>query len=910
MAQTEVLKVSLKDYKKQIDDLKASLLSLDATSEEYAKTTAQIKEMQDKLNSVLGIGKKDTEALAGSYNALVQEMAELKKEWKSTNDEARRNELGAQILDINNKLKDLDASTGNYQRNVGAYENAWKSAFEQMGGGAVSTGSKFATLAKGGLKGLTAGFKSLWAALGPVGLIITAIVTTIKALTSGITSSEENTRKFSAALAPFQGILDGVQSVLQLVASGFVTLVGWIGKAVEVMVEFLSFIPGFDDLNEKIKTNTKIVEQNNKVKDETRRINKENAELESQMAEYMEIYSDRTKTMGERMDALNKANERRKQIAENNLKLAQEELTLIQLQSKNTDNDAEANDRLAEAEAKVAKATAEVNRALKENNEAYKNANEEQKRILNERKNSTLKNLETESSYYQKYEDEWLNSRLEHNKMSAQLAKEEIKISKSLTKEDKEAAYARIDTEKKLQDIKDRYAAAIAKNQRQEKDDFEKRLNETEKFYGKSSKQYQALLKEIEERRTIQSKTLAKGLADELEIEEDRIKKILDLEDWYLEQRKNFENQRKIFHQERIGDLIEFYDTQASVTANGLQKSITEVAKYNRVITEIENNLDDVKLNLSDVINFDPHENGKVSEEKYNQFFQKLVDANVVFPEEDLAGIQKRFATYLNSLAQAEDALANYHNDMSMIEPEIENIRKQIDTSIFGSNINNDLAFELEQTKLLWENCFQQVGESEDEFHLRQIKAEKNYTDAKKKQQMQQIKNAQQVANATSSILSTIANARQAEIQSEVERGKISQEEGEKQFKRTKALQYSSTWINTLAAVMQIMSDSSIPSYWVKVPLAAAQLAEGVATTMAINKTQLGNADTSSGGNIGNGGVSTVNVTPLLDETRDTLAMTQLSINPEQQNNRVYVVESDIREMGTRVDVREQATKF
>lgn len=909
MAQTEVLKVSLKDYKKQIDDLKASLLSLDTTSEEYAKTTAQIKEMQDKLNTVLGIGKKDSEALAGSYNALVQEMAALKKEWKSTNDEAKRNELGVQILDINNKLKELDASTGNYQRNVGAYENAWKSAFEQMGGSAVSTGSKFATLAKGGLKGLTAGFKSLWAALGPVGLIITAIVTTIKALTSGITSSEENTRKFSAAMAPLQGIMDGVQSVLQLVASGFVTLVGWLGKAIEKTVEFLSFIPGFDNLNEKIKTNTKIVEQNNKVQDETRRINKENAELEEQMSEYMATYSDRTKNMTVRLDALNKANDKRKQIAENNLKLAKEELELIRLQSINTDNDAETNDKLAEAEAKVARATAEVNKALRENNEALKNADKEQKRILSERKSSTLKNLETEASYYKQYEDEWLDSRLEQNEISAKLSKEEIANSKSLTEADKKAAYERIDTEKKIQDIKDNFAQneairaeSLAKIQKQ--------LYDAEQFYSKGSKQYQELYLQREKISNKSVESFAKLAAETYGIEEDRVLKILDLEHYEEEQESKIANQKKVFAQERIKDLAEYYDTQTSITANGLQKTISEVDKYNAIVNEIEKNLDGVDINLNDVINFDPIENGQVNEEKYKQFFQKLIDANVVFPEEDLASVQKRFAEYLNSLTKAEDALANYHNNMSMIEPEIENIRKQIDTSIFGSNINNDLAFELEQTKLLWENCFREVGESEDEFHLRQIQAEKNYTDAKKKQQMQQIKNAQQVANATASILSTVASARQAEIQSEVERGKISQEEGEKQFKRTKALQYSSTWINTLASVMQIMSDSSIPSYWVKVPLAAAQLAEGVASTMAINKTQLGNADTNSNGNIGNGGVSTVNVTPLLDETRDTLAMTQLSINPEQQNNRVYVVESDIREMGTRVDVREQATKF
>jgi hypothetical protein len=910
MATTEVLKVSLKDYKKQIDDLKASLLQLDASSEEYAKTTAQIKEMQDKLNSVMGLGKKDSDALAGSYNALVQEMAALKKEWKSTNDEAKRGELGAQILDINNKLKEMDASTGNFQRNVGAYEDAWKNAFNSIGGGALSTGTKFSALAKGGVKGLTAAFKSLWAALGPVGLIITAIVTTIKALTSGITSSEENTRKFAAAMAPLKGIMDGVQSVLQLVASGFVTLVGWLGKTIEKTVEFLSFIPGFDDLNEKIKTNTKIVGQNNKVQDDARKINKENAELEEQMSEYMATYSDRTKNMTVRLDALNKANDKRKQIAENNLKLAKEELELIRLQSINTDNDAETNDKLAEAEAKVARATAEVNKALRENNEALKNADEEQKRILSERKSSTLKNLETEASYYKQYEDEWLNSRLEQNEISAKLSKEEIANSKSLTEADKKAAYERIVTEKKIQDIKDNFAQneairaeSLAKIQKQ--------LYDAEQFYGKGSKQYQELYLQREKRSNKSVESFAKLAAEAYGIEEDRVLKILDLEHYEEEQENKIANQKKVFAQERIKDLAEYYDTQASITVNGLQKTISEVDKYNAIVNEIERNLDGVDINLNDVINFDPIENGQVNEEKYKQFFQKLIDANVIFPDEDLASVQKRFADYLNSLEQAEQALADYHNNMSLIEPEIKNIQDHINTSIFGSTVNSDLEYELETTKQIWDNLYRHLGESQEEFDLRKLKSEQNYDNAQKKLQQQQMKNITMVAGATSNIFDTIASARQSDIQKQVEEGKLSEEEGKKQFERTKALQYSSTWINTLSAIAQIMADSSIPSYWVKVPLAAAQLAEGIATTQQIKNTQLGSADTSGSNGKGNVGVSTVNVTPLLDEARDTMAMTNLNYNMSQQSEqRVYVVESDIKQVGTRVDVREQATTF
>lgn len=148
LEQTEIKKVitvdlgntstSLKDYKKHIDELKGSLLQLDSASEEYQKIAQEVKTEQDKLNEVMKVGKTQTDAAEGSYNQLTQTMAELKKQWKATADEAERTDLGKQILDINNQLKELDASTGNYQRNVGDYANAFEKAFDKCLDGITS----------------------------------------------------------------------------------------------------------------------------------------------------------------------------------------------------------------------------------------------------------------------------------------------------------------------------------------------------------------------------------------------------------------------------------------------------------------------------------------------------------------------------------------------------------------------------------------------------------------------------------------------------------------------------------------------------------------------------------------------------------------------------------------------------
>lgn len=115
---------SVKGLKKEIGELRDYILKLDAGTEEYAEAVGKLQEDQRKLNEVMSLTKREAVALDGSYDALVHQMSLLKKEWRATNDEARRNELGQQIAENNQQLKDFDASLGNFQREVGHYENA------------------------------------------------------------------------------------------------------------------------------------------------------------------------------------------------------------------------------------------------------------------------------------------------------------------------------------------------------------------------------------------------------------------------------------------------------------------------------------------------------------------------------------------------------------------------------------------------------------------------------------------------------------------------------------------------------------------------------------------------------------------------------------------------------------------
>ena len=109
---------TMQSLKNRIKSLQDEILNLDKDTEKY--------------NETISLTKKNAFALEGSYDALTQKMSLLKKEWRATNDESRRNELGKQIADINTQLKAMDAEIGNYQRNVGNYEGSLQNQFQLL----------------------------------------------------------------------------------------------------------------------------------------------------------------------------------------------------------------------------------------------------------------------------------------------------------------------------------------------------------------------------------------------------------------------------------------------------------------------------------------------------------------------------------------------------------------------------------------------------------------------------------------------------------------------------------------------------------------------------------------------------------------------------------------------------------
>lgn len=70
--------------------------------------------------------KKASDGVGTSYNALVKQMADLKRQFRAMEAGKERDAVAASIKSINEELKKLDANQGNFQRNVGMYATTLK----------------------------------------------------------------------------------------------------------------------------------------------------------------------------------------------------------------------------------------------------------------------------------------------------------------------------------------------------------------------------------------------------------------------------------------------------------------------------------------------------------------------------------------------------------------------------------------------------------------------------------------------------------------------------------------------------------------------------------------------------------------------------------------------------------------
>ena len=342
----------MKKYNELLGELKINQNALKDTMYATSASWDDITNAATGANIAFDQNNKLVNMQGVSYNALVHEMADLKQAWRATTDEMERAALGERINSVNDQLKSMDASVGNYQRNVGNYIGAvdhLTASFGSMGKGAQSVIAP--------IKGVTTGLKTMSAtpAIATLGLLANVLQKVIE----GLKSSEENTNAMTQAMAPFAAIGDTVTKVLQ-------GLGGVLAKVVQGFGKLTSAIFG---TNEATKERLRLAKEEAALQQTERENIIANAEAEREVARLRAEAADKTKhSASERIALLEQAGEQERLIAERSVQAAKMQYEIIKSRNALTQSNAEDLKKEAEAYAAVVNAETAYYNKLREIN--------------------------------------------------------------------------------------------------------------------------------------------------------------------------------------------------------------------------------------------------------------------------------------------------------------------------------------------------------------------------------------------------------------------------------------------------------------------------------------------------------------------------------------------------------------
>lgn len=807
----------MQQYNELLSELK---VNQNALKDAMYATTAS---WEDVTNAATGanIAFKENNELVTmegvSYNALVHELADLKQAWRATTDEAERADLGERINNVNNQLKTMDASVGNYQRNVGNYIGAvdhLTASFGAMGGGAQKVINP--------IKGATTALKTMSAT--PVIAILGVLANVLQKVIEGLKSSEENTNAMTQAMAPFQAIGDAVTKVLQAM-----------GAVVVKVVE------GFNKLTTAIFGSNKATEERLRLaKEEAALQQKErdniikNAEAEREVARLRAEASDKTNhDAKERIALLEEAGNQERQIAERAMEAARMQYEIVK--AKNALTKSSAEDLKKEAEAYAALVNAETN--------YYKKVREINAGIT-EARNAEAKAARDAAKAVKDAATAKINAEKDYLSQLLSIVKEgsesEFKIQNSIAKKEYELAVAnakqKITNEEELGRtlvlLQKAYQVKLQKNQ-QEHD----------------NKVLAEQLQAIANRRD----TFQKGSVEYLAVQEEFAQKELDGMRRQMDETDAQFEARKLAAQRALKEAQNA--VQDAVIAEGALALENEMnALREGSVEQFEKAVELAKYNLDNL-------------------YQGIDETDDAFLARRLAAQQ----TYQD--AQQEFADAQVEQERLAFEQRLATLDEQ---SL------EYLDAELALKKFELDNIHQLEEESEQEFQLRMLQANKAYTDAKKAQVQSYLSVLQSAAGGISSIMGSIADT----MESNTEATKKEQE-------KAKNLRIAGATIDMLSgvvsAVSQAMQLGPIAGPIMAAINSAVVIAAGIANIAKIKSQKVDTGSSGSQSPSAPAQVQAPTVTPEIQQVRTvTGASEEERLNQMAEPQRVYILSSDL----------------
>lgn len=326
-----------------------------------------IRTLSKEVQNNARIEIEANEKRAGSLKDMRAQLSILTKMYDELSAEQRaadaQNEKGlaAQIRELSQEIKDAEAATGRFYRNVGNYENAIQNMlglnskwFQQL--------TMIKDITSGGLKqaltttttAVTSFGRSLLGLLAnPIVAIFAAIAAAIMAVSKAISSSEDNTNQWNRLLAPLNGLLTAALRVIQGIVSAILSwvnngakLVGWI----MTMLEKLPLIGNFlKIINDEIRASIALADEDAQLAKDRREMEMKNADDEVKIQKLRKkAAADAKKDRKAQLAELKEIDDLEKGIAKRREEYAKRDYEHFKAQSERADNTAADNDMLTQ----------------------------------------------------------------------------------------------------------------------------------------------------------------------------------------------------------------------------------------------------------------------------------------------------------------------------------------------------------------------------------------------------------------------------------------------------------------------------------------------------------------------------------------------------------------------------------
>ena len=931
----KVLNLSLGESPQNVRELKADISELKTAigdmviagktgTTEYDQAVKLLGQDMHTLLQVNNATKKEVDALDGSYNALVQKMRELKVEWRATNSEARRNELGKQISEINDQLKAFDYSIGNFGRNVGNYGNAWESLQGTVEGVEQSSNDFLSGIASlGAAMGLTASQSeslnnSLNGVRNVVGVLSGAkgILGLVKAFRSQIAASKEAKAKAAeetAALKAQKTVTDQVTTSTTMAATATKLFkkalmaigIGLVVVAIgELAAHIQDVIKWFARLGEKLglinpqtqalknsnEQLTASIEAMNKSLDrevelmeakgatQAEVMQKQKTVIATELAEAKAIQAkvkariDELETLGKRKNELKKLKEQYEKNQE----------TIEDLEHKQAVLEAKIDTEARQTQEKAAKErAAAAKKAAEEKLRAEEKANADlaaARKKAEETVNAVIDKTLTERELLEKQHQETLNNlKAASAHISAKRYKEAVE------------AENKIYTNELAQILSDDYAKAYEEATKRFNDKIEaNRLNMaitdglSSYFnmgnYRLEATEAQNALKALDDYYAEISTGALKILNDMKEALSPAAKEAFNVLSGFDPKGAGFFEEIRNYYQEYLSDTEAFLKKYGEPFSTAIVSMGENFKNYAEQLSE--GYIRSFEAEMAQVEAFVEGGAGEAALAKLDEIWKKYGDAFGGISEKAALSFKMNLVRYKNDIqGQLVDTFGVSGNEAGeRIRSSYENLFSDLQAQIFRWNKIKDAAEEGTKEQKIAINT---ISILEEEKRKLTLKRDSEIFTARTKMY-------QQYSASVSNLLGNVAQAWQSVIMAKVDADKMSEEQAKKSFEKMKAFQYTQAGISTAAAVVQALSDPDVPSFYLRAINAAAALATGTAQIAQIAASHYGSTGTAS------------TTTPKLIDRTPVVNTVSLNAseagNSIQQNMRVYVVESDITE--------------